>query len=184
LNKPYRTEKSKKVFEGGVFSVRVDDVTMPDGSRAEREVVNHSGGVVILAILEGKVIMVRQYRHPAGAELLELPAGKLEPREDPKECAVRELEEETGYLASMVTKLGSFYASPGYSSEMLHLYLASGLEATAQRLDDGEHLEVVYVPYEEALGDCLNGKIQDAKTALALLIYKKLYGYSRGRPSV
>jgi len=163
------------MFEGRVLSVCVDEVSMPDGSSAGREVVRHSGGVVVLAIWEGNLIMVRQYRHPAGCELLELPAGKLEPGEDPRECAIRELEEETGYRAARVIKLGSFYTSPGYSSELLHMYLAHGLTPTAQRLDPGEQLDVVYMPFDEAVTACLGGKIPDAKTALALLTYKNLY---------
>ena len=172
MNEPYCTIERKTLFEGHVVSVHIDKVTLPDGSVAEREVVEHGGGVAILAIWQGKVLMVRQHRHPAGQELLELPAGKLEHGEDPRQCAIRELEEETGYLTSTVTRLGSFYATPGYTTEVLHLYLAHDLTPTAQNLDPGEFLDVIHMPLEDAYAACFDGRIADAKTALALLIYK------------
>ena len=117
--------------------------------------------------------MVRQYRHPAGQHLLELPAGKLEKGEDPDRCAARELEEETGYRPQSVKKLGSFYPTPGYVSEILHLYLADELVPTKQNLDPGEFLDVIAMPLKDALAACFDGRIVDAKTALALLMYKQ-----------
>ena len=169
---PKSTER-KTLFKGRILSLHLDKIKLPDGSVAKREVIEHGGGVAILAIYEGDVLMVRQYRHPAGQHLLELPAGKLEKGEDPDRCAIRELEEETGYRPQSVTKLGCFYPTPGYVSEILHLYLADGLVPTKQNLDPGEFLDVVTMPLEDALTACFDGRIVDAKTALALLMYKQ-----------
>ena len=163
----------KAVFNGKILDVYLDEVRLEDGRAASREVVEHNGGVVILAVVDGAVLFVRQYRHPAGQSLLELPAGKLEKGEDPAVCAIRELEEETGYKAAALRDLGRFYATPGYSSEMLYLYEAQELTQTAQRLDPGEFLEVERLPLKDALAACTDGRIIDAKTVLALLIARE-----------
>ena len=167
------TLNRQTLFKGRVLTLHLDKIRMPSGKEAEREVAEHGGGVVILALVGGDVLFVRQYRHPAGQALLELPAGKLEKGEDPAQCAARELEEETGYRPGSVRSLGSFYASPGYCTEILHLYAAEQLTATAQNLDHDEELEVVRLPLDDAVAACFDGRIVDSKTALALLIYTR-----------
>ena len=160
------------IYKGKVLTLHRDEVLLQNGAQAYREVVEHSGGVAILAMTGGNVLLVRQFRYPAGREMLELPAGKLNPGEDPKVCAARELEEETGCKPGKLRRLGSFYASPGYTSEILHLYLAEELTRTSQKLDADELLSVVAMPFQDALAACADGRISDAKTALALLIFK------------
>lgn len=160
------------IYSGKILKLYLDEVELPDGNIASREVVEHGGGVVILASADGEnLLLVRQYRHPVGKELLELPAGKLEAGESPADCAVRELEEETGYRAEKVWELGRFYPSPGYTSEMQYLYAAEGLTPTAQHLDEGEAIDVVTLPIAEALAACRDGRIQDSKTALAIYLW-------------
>ena len=170
MNKSGERLSRKAVFNGKILDVYLDEIRLEDGRAASREVVEHHGGVVILAVVEGEVLLVRQYRHPAGQSLLELPAGKLEKGEDPAACALRELEEETGYRAATLRDLGRFYATPGYSSEIFYLYQAQNLTQTAQRLDPDEFLEVERLPLKEALTACTDGRIKDAKTALALML--------------
>lgn len=170
MNHEYETLSRDTIYKGKILSLHLDEVRLPDGSTATREVVEHSGGVAVLALWEGEVLMVRQYRHPTGQYLLELPAGKLEPGEDPALCAIRELEEETGYRAGKVRRLGFFYATPGYVDEKLYLYTAEDLSPTAQHLDEGEFLDVVRMPLADALAACRDGRIIDAKTALALFL--------------
>jgi len=171
MSEEYSTIDRKPLYNGRIIDVYLDKVTTPEGKQVSREMVEHSGGVVALAVLGGDVLFVRQYRHPAGQRLLELPAGKLEKGEDPAECAARELEEETGYRPAKVHQLGRFYATPGYCSEIFYLYVAEDLTPTAQRLDPDEVLSVERLPLEDALSACFDGQIIDAKTALALLLY-------------
>jgi len=171
MSENFTTLNRKAVFNGRIIDVYLDKVAAPDGTQLSREIVEHSGGVVALAIVNGQVLFVRQYRHPAGQSLLELPAGKLEKGEDPATCAARELEEETGYRPGKVYELGRFYASPGYLSEIFYLYGAEDLTPTAQNLDPDEVLSVERLPLEDALAACYDGRIIDAKTALTLLLY-------------
>ncbi len=162
------------VYEGSILKLHRDKIRLENSGEAYREIVEHGGGVVIIASPDGEnILFVRQYRHAAGGELLELPAGKLEPGEDPALCALRELEEETGYRAARAEHLGSYYATPGYCTELLHLYRAHGLTPAAQALDEDEFLSVVQMPYEAALTAVRDGGIVDAKTALGLLLGKK-----------
>jgi len=171
MGENFTTTDRKNLYNGRIIDVYLDKVATPDGTLLSREVVEHSGGVVALAVVDGDVLFVRQYRHPAGQNLLELPAGKLEKGEDPAHCAARELEEETGYRAGKVRELGRFYASPGYLGEIFYLYAAEDLTPTAQRLDPDEVLSVERLLLEDALAACFDGRIIDAKTALALLLY-------------
>lgn len=123
-----KTVESKTLFEGHIVTLKLDRAQLPNGSLASREVVEHPGGVAVLPLdAEGRVIMVRQYRYPLHNTLLELPAGKLEKGEDHRVCGIRELQEEVGITADEVIYLGGLYLSPGYSNEVLHLYLARGL---------------------------------------------------------
>lgn len=162
---------SERVFEGRVVNLRVDTVRLPNGRTLQREVVEHRGAVAIVPLLDDEtVLMIRQFRLAVNEELLEVPAGTLEPDEPPEACAARELEEETGYRASTLRKLFSQYLAPGYSQEILHVFLAQGLEKTVQRMEEDENLEVVPVPLRRAVDMVLSGEIRDAKTIAALLV--------------
>ena len=165
-----KTISSKTVFDGKVFRVEVRDVELYDGSVSQREIVLHHGGATVVALDDDKnIFLVRQFRSPYEKVLYELPAGKLEKDEDPKDCAIRELKEETGMVAASVESLGEMYATPGYCSEIIHLYLASGLSKGEGNPDDGEFLQVIKVPLSEAISMIENNEISDAKTMVALL---------------
>jgi ADP-ribose pyrophosphatase len=164
-----KTLNSKQVYNGKVVKVFKDDVEISDGHKSFREVVRHTGGVVILAFKENKILMVKQFRYPMREILLELPAGKLEANENPFLAAKRELEEETGYCANKWTDLGYVYTSPGYSDEKLYLYKAENLEYTHCHPDDGEILEPLEFDYNEVIKMVKNGEISDAKTLCALM---------------
>lgn len=164
-----KTLDSELIFDGRVVKVYKDSIELPTGQKSFREVVKHSGGVVILAYKEDKILLVKQYRYPLKEVIYELPAGKLEPNEDPFEAAKRELEEETGYCANTWTSLGYVYTSPGYSDEKLYLYKAENLEFTHCHPDDGEILEPLEVEKNEVVKMIKDGKINDAKTLCALM---------------
>lgn len=166
---------SKEIYKGRVITLQVDEIELPNGKPAIRELVRHNGGVAILAIDDnGNALFVRQFRYPYGQVLLELPAGKLEPGEDPAHCGMRELEEETGYRAGNFSFLGKAYPTPGYTDEVLHLYLATALEKTCQNLDEDEFLTAEKIPFERAVQMCLDGTIADAKTMIAILKYNEM----------
>lgn len=168
-----QTVSSRQLFQGRVFRVELDEITLPNGKPAQREVIRHNGGVGVLAIDgEGQVLLVRQFRYPYGQVLLEIPAGKLEVGEDPAACGLRELEEETGYIAGDYRFLARVYPSPGYVDEVLHLYLAQDLTSTQQNLDEDEFLAVERMPLADAIALCMDSTITDAKTLVALLKYK------------
>lgn len=165
----------KVIFDGRVIRVEVDDVLLSDGKRSKREVVRHNGGVAVLPFdSDGNIIMVRQWRYPMGRAVLELPAGKLEPNEDPHAAGLRELREETGYSCGKYTSLGVIYASPGYCSEKLYLYMAEELTAGNTEPDEGEILNVEKIPFEDVVKMILNDEIHDSKTIAAVLKAKLL----------
>lgn len=162
-------------YHGIIVDVHLDQVRLDDGSLARREVVEHPGGVTILPVDEaGNCYMVRQFRYPAGHMMLEAPAGKLEYGEDHRECAVRELSEETGFTADELLYLGGFYTSPGFSSELLHIYLALGLHAGESHLDEGEFLNVEKLPLRQLVDTVMANEIEDAKTIIAVLKAEKV----------
>jgi len=162
---------TEPIYKGRVVDLRVDTVRLPDGREAKREVVAHKGAVCVVALqADGKVLLVRQFRLPAGKALLEIPAGGLEPGEEPDACALRELEEETGYRAATLRPLFSCYLAPGYSSELIHAYLATDLTQTQTHFDDNENLQLVAIPLEQAVEQALSGGYEDAKTIAALLV--------------
>ena len=168
---------STKLHSGVVFDVVHDRIREDSGSEYSREVVMHSGGTGGVALLEdGKIVLVRQYRHPAKKELLEIPAGKIDGDETPEICAAREIEEELGLRAGKMRKLTEFYSTPGFCAEKLYLYLATELQPTQQNLDHDEQVELVYVTLDEALLMVSSGEIEDAKTIIALLLVKQIYG--------
>lgn len=161
---------SQNIFSGKVINVRVDTVLLPNGNKATREVVEHPGAVAIIPVNEkNKIIMVRQYRQPAGEVLLELPAGKKDQGEAPLVCARRELEEETGYVAREWKELFSFYTTPGFSNELLHLILAKGLEKKEAHPDSEEFLDITEITLNQALKMIFDGQIRDGKTVIGLL---------------
>jgi ADP-ribose pyrophosphatase len=170
------TVESKEIYKGRVFDVVVDTIREGD-VEYKREIVKHRGSAVILPVFsDGTVALVEQYRHAAGRRLLEIPAGTLEPGEDPLTAAGRELEEEIGVRAEKIERLAAFYISPGFLTEKMHLFLATGLTATAQRLEDDEILSVRRTTLEEALEMIESGEIQDAKTITGLLLYNQRRG--------
>lgn len=165
-----KTLKSDIIYEGRIMRVRNDTVELQDGKTAHREVVDHTGGVGVLAVTpEGTVPMVRQFRYPFKAETLEIPAGKLEQGEDPLACAARELSEETGYTAGRFISLGTLLPSPGYCAETLHIFLALELTPGKAHLDEGEFLAVEYYPLKKLHEMTMTGELVDAKTVLAVL---------------
>lgn len=164
-----KTINSQLIFDGRVVKLYKDKIELPTGQESYREVVKHSGGVVILAKKEDKVLLVKQFRYPMKEVLYELPAGKLEIGEDPFEAAKRELEEETGYCANKWTDLGYVYTSPGYSDEKLYLYMAEDLEFTHCHPDEGEILQALEYSYDDILKMIANGEINDAKTLCAIM---------------
>ncbi len=168
---------STKLHSGVVFDVVRDLIRENSGNEYSREVVTHSGGAGGVALLaDGRIALVRQYRHPAKKELLEIPAGKIDSGEAPGICAAREIEEELGLRPGKMQKLTEFYSTPGFCAEKLYLYLATELQPTQQNLDHDEQVEIVYATLEEALKMISGGEIEDAKTIIALLLVKQLYG--------
>lgn len=167
--------ESKEIFNGRVIRVTVDKVQLEDGTTSTREIVHHHGGACILPVdADGSVTMVRQFRYAFGEEIWELPAGKLEPGEDPFESAKRELSEECGLSADNYTDLGVVYPTVGYDSEKIYLWAATGLHKGGQHLDAGEFLDVVRMPFAEALQKVLHGEIKDSKTQIGLMKYALL----------
>ena len=167
------TEKnivSREIFKGRIIRVRLDTVRLPNGKEGIREVVEHPGGVAILAIdSEERVLLVRQYRYPFERVMTEVPAGKREPGEPPFITAQRELQEEVGATADTWTELGTLIPSPGCYGETLYLYMAQDLHFGATHPDEDEFLEPLRVPLDEAVRQCMDGTLTDAKTVAAVL---------------
>ena len=165
-----KTLRREDKFEGKILNVHVDEVLLPNGKTATREVVDHVDGVAVLALDErNNVLTVTQYRYVFGRTLLEIPAGKLDPGEDPVTGALRELKEETGAVPDIFLPLGRIIPAPGCYGEVLHLFLAKGRHMDEQHLDPDEFLNVERIPFEEMVHRCLNGEIEDAKTVAAVL---------------
>lgn len=157
-------------FKGRIINLRVDTALLPNGRTAPREVVEHPGGVAVAALTaERELLFVRQFRYPYGEVLLEIPAGKLEYGEDPLEAGKRELKEETGAAAAEYRDLGLFYPTPGYCGEIIHLYLATGIQTGEQALDEDEFLEVEKIALKDAVQMVLRNEIRDGKTQTAVL---------------
>jgi ADP-ribose pyrophosphatase len=175
---------SERVFEGRVFNVRIDRIRYPDGAEHRVDVVEHPGSFTVLAMPSiDEVVLVRQYRHPVSQALWELPAGTAEPGEDPEAGAARELQEETGYQAGRMQRLGSLYATPGFCTETMHFFAAEQLAPGEQMLDDDERIEVATFTRDTAWRLVAQGQIADMKTVLALLWTESNQVKSR-RPSV
>jgi ADP-ribose pyrophosphatase len=165
---------TKTVYRGRIVTIRNDIAELHNGHQVPREVVEHPGGVAVVAVDDhGCVMMVRQYRYPMEEELLEIPAGKLEYGEDHYDCAVRELSEETGFSAKNIVDLGPIYPSPGFSKEILYIYLATGLVRGEAHPDEDEFLSVEAVPMETLVDQIMAGEIKDGKTIIGLLKAQK-----------
>lgn len=169
-----KTITSKKIFEGTIFNLRQDKVEVLNGT-SYRDIIEHNGGAVICPITDDdKVVMVKQYRKAAEAFLLELPAGKIDPGEDPYVTAVRELKEETGYTADEISEMTKMLPTPGYSQEVLYIYLAEGLTPGETNFDENEAIDIYHVPLEEAYKMVMSGEIQDGKTQVGILMAHNL----------
>lgn len=161
---------SEIIYQGKILNLKKYKVKLPDGSNSMREIVEHSGGVSIVPITEqNEIIMVKQYRKAPEEILLELPAGKLEPDEKPEVCAKRELLEETGYKVENMKKLFSFYTTPGYSNELLHLFQGKVTKFKKKELDADEFIEITKIKPAEIMNLIFQGKIKDSKTIIGLL---------------
>jgi ADP-ribose pyrophosphatase len=168
---PRQLLESEKIFKGVVFDVERDRLREESGIEVVRDVVRHPGGAGALPLFDdGRVALVKQYRHPARRELLEIPAGRIENDETPEQCAAREVEQEIGFRAGRMEKLAKFYSTPGFCEERLYVYLATGLIPGSQNLDHDELIEIVYLPLDEAVRMAERGEIEDSKTIIALLM--------------
>ncbi|MGE8034392.1 ADP-ribose pyrophosphatase [Lysinibacillus sp. KCTC 33748] len=167
-----KTTKTTSIYDGKIVKFQVDDVTLPNGNVAKREIIKHPGAVAVIAVTdEGKLVLVEQYRKALERSIVEIPAGKLEPGEEPIVTARRELEEETGYGAQSLTYLQAFATSPGFADEIIHLFVAKDLYTIENKadLDEDEFVELVEVSLEEARQMVADERIYDAKTAFAVL---------------
>lgn len=162
--------ESETLFEGSFLKARSDTVRLPNGDTAKREYIVHPGAVVIIPLLDdGRVLMERQYRHPVNRVMIEFPAGKLDPNEEPLICAKRELLEETGYTAAQWAYAGALHLAIAYSTEIIHIFFARNMTAGTQRLDKDEFLELHTLPVESLLEACRKGDITDSKTLTCTL---------------
>jgi ADP-ribose pyrophosphatase len=167
-----KTIKTEMIFQGKFISLHVDHVELPNGQIATREIVRHPGAVCILALLDDKMLVVEQYRKPLGKSQIEIPAGKLEPGEDPLEAAGRELGEETGYHCQSLRHICSYYTSPGFADELIHFYLAENLVKGVANLDEDEFLECDAITIEQAQQLIAENRISDAKTIAAVYAWR------------
>lgn len=173
-----RIIKSEKVYSGKILSVKLSTVELPDQKYSKRETVLHDNAAAIVAIHDDKILLVKQYRISVDKVIYEVPAGMIEHDENPKDAALRELEEETGYRANSIEYLTEFYSTPGFCTEKLSIFYAKDLTFVGQNLDEGENLEVVEISIDEALRLIESGEIMDAKTISSILFYDK---FNRGK---
>lgn len=172
-----KTLSSNLLHRGRHFDFLQDEVELPNGSKTKRDVVRHPGAVAIVPILsDGRIVLVRQYRYAAGKTLLEIPAGTLEPGEDPLECAMRELREETGFEAGEMEGILSCFMAPGYSSEVIHFYVARGLREVGAELEPDESIENEVLDLGEVLERIRDNTIEDAKTIVGILALSSVMG--------
>lgn len=161
---------SRSIFDGKVVHLRVETVRMPDGDTYEREIIRHIGAVAMLPLdTDGSVILVKQYRAGSDSEMLEIPAGTLDPGEERPDCARRELQEEVGYYPGKLTEIGHLWVAASYTSEMITVYLAEDLRPSKLQGDKDEHITVVRMPFDEAVRMAYANEIDDSKTLIALM---------------
>lgn len=174
---PFELIRSETLLKGRAFLIRRDHLKTPDGRETKLDIIEHGGSVILVPMDENRnLLFVRQYRHAAGMDLLELPAGTLEAGEDPAVCAARELREETGFAADKIEKIGDFYLAPGYSTEFMHVYLAQALRHDPLEADADEFLSVEKIPLADAFHMAEKGEMPDAKSLAALLLAKSYLG--------
>lgn len=167
--------ESKILYHGRAFNVRRDEVRMQNQNTVYLDIIEHVGAVTILPLdVDGRIIFIRQYRHAAGKELLELPAGTLDPAELPENCALREIREETGFAAGKLIRIGEFFLAPGYSTEFMYVYLATNLHPDPLPGDVDEFITLEPLPIVQAYDMALNGGLQDGKSLAALLLARPL----------
>jgi ADP-ribose pyrophosphatase len=167
------TIRTETIFNGKVFNVRQDQIRLLNGQVLRLDIVEHKGAVTIIPLDErDQIWFIRQYRHPAGQVLLELPAGVMDEGENPADSAQRELREETGMAAKQINLIGEFFLAPGYSTEYMHVFMATGLHAAPLRPDEDELIEIEKIPSTQVLTLAANGAIQDAKSLAALLLWR------------
>ena len=170
-----KTISSDRIYTGKVISLKVDTVEIDNKGYKKREIVEHPGAVAIVAITEdNKVVLVKQFRKPIEQVIWELPAGKLEIGESPKECAIRELKEETGYSAKNLKLLHKFFTSAGFSNQKIYIFLATGLTNGEPDFDDDEFIEKYEIDINEAQNMVIKNEIEDAKTSIGILLAKEL----------
>lgn len=168
---------TQHIYSGRVVKLDLHEVELPNGEHGKRELIRHPGAVAVIAVDdERNVLLVRQYRIAAARVMLELPAGTLEPDEQPEVCAIRELQEETGYKPGKLESIGAFFVAPGYTTEYIHLFIASELGESQLDGDEDEFIEVARVPFHEALAMVERGEIIDGKSIIGLLRTAKRFG--------
>ncbi len=169
----------KSIFKGRIIDLSVETVTLPNGATAELEIITHPGAAAVVPMKdETTVVMIRQYRHAVGGFIYEIPAGKLHPGEDPRECAVREVEEEIGYKVGNLEPLLSFFTTPGFTNEVIHIFFGKDLQPGTQDLGADEVLEVLEMPIDKAIALIKEGTIRDGKTIIGLqMAYLQLKGF-------
>jgi len=161
--------QSKNIYKGRIVTLNLETVTLPNGATVELEIIHHPGAAAVVPMKDDRtVVLIRQYRHAVGGYIYEIPAGKLHPGEEPRECAARELEEEIGYRATSFEHLVTFFTTPGFTDEVIHIYRATGLTRGTPNLGDDEILEVVEMPLEAAIDRIADGTIRDGKTIVGL----------------
>lgn len=174
-----KTINSKRIHEGKILNLRVDEVLLPNDKTSLREIVEHNGAVAIVAVTdENKILMVRQYRKAVEKVLIEIPAGKLEKDESPYDCAGRELIEETGFRAHQLEEVMEIITSPGFCTEKIHLFVAKNLTVDYLENDEDEFIDLITLDLDEALSKIVSGEIVDSKTIIGLLYYKMYYSAS------
>ncbi len=168
---------TRNIYTGKVVTLNIDTVTLPNGATIDLETIRHPGAAAVVPVKDdGTVVLIRQFRHAAGGFIYEIPAGKLQPGEDPLHCASRELEEEVGYRASSFELLTSIFTAPGFADEVIHVYKATGLTTGRQQLDPDEVLDIIEMPLAEAVNKIEDGTIRDAKTIVGLhAVYLRTY---------
>ncbi|MGI6777997.1 MAG: NUDIX domain-containing protein [Acetivibrionales bacterium] len=170
-----KTISKKKIFQGKILDLELHTVALPNGKESTREIVLHPGAAVVIPISEnGELYMVRQYRKPLEKVMLELPAGKLDPGEAPIECAKRELKEETGLEARVIEHIVSVYSTPGFSNEVLHMFIAKGLEQGDACADEDEFISTEKISIGKLIEKVLDKEITDAKTIIGILLADKI----------
>lgn len=171
MKKEEKTIKQNLVFDGKVLHVFNDEIEACNGIKTTREIIHHNGGVCVLAVVDNKIPLVKQFRYAYKKEIYELPAGKLEKNENPYDAGIRELEEEVGLKAESLTDCGYMYPSPGYTDEIIHLYIANNVTKTHTHFDEDENIEVNYFSLEKIMEMIANNEINDAKTICLILKY-------------